>query len=144
MPIRLIAFSTFIVLFQYPNSNMIQINGKERKANNNTVRNLLTLPFSISIVCMLFVSSFFSVSFFALTASIRRHWYSGLNLGIKTNSHAMYYIFWSRTNWWTHSIVSMTFPRYSYVRCVLLNFSIRDYYVFVSSIPMGKWWYFFF
>lgn len=59
------------------------------------------------------------------------------------NEFSYFYIFRSRKNWWTHSIVSMTFPRYSYIGFFSFCFSIHDYYVFVSSIPMGKCWFFF-
>lgn len=62
LPIRLIAFSTFIVLFQCMQYNMIQINGKERKANNNTARTYCISPF-FHFYCLRFFFSSHSFLF---------------------------------------------------------------------------------
>lgn len=99
-------------------------------------------PFLLFVYCLFFFR-FFSVSFFSLTASIRRHWYSGLNLGITTNSHTVTFFGLIRIDERIQSFLWLSLATPTLGFFPPFCFSIHDYYVFVSSIPIGKRWIFF-
>lgn len=85
-------------------------------------------PFLLFVFCLFL---FFSVPYRIYSTPLV-FWFKSRH----HNEFSYFYIFRSHTNWWTHSIVSMTFPRYSYIGFFCSAF---QYMIIMFSCHRFQW-----